>query len=199
MPGVWIDWVCSVIEPEGWIWKKSCGAQRGVNAADASFQPRSSCADRRLVEEELGQWFFFFFFLITGCCFVTLWPPKLERLSEVSGQCCQISDTYCPLNPFPAAVIPPAFEALKSTSNANWFAVLERTADLYLSDLLIVEAKSRNAIFWPLLPWSWYIAAFSSCLASSWTGLSGLLQRKVSVMMLRLFCVCSSSSLKLVQ
>lgn len=49
---------------------------------------------------------------------------------------------------FPAAVIPPAFEPLRFSANANWFAAFERTAELYLPHLLIVEAKSRNALFY---------------------------------------------------
>lgn len=61
-----------------------------INAADASFRPRSSGADRSLVGEEIGQFYFIYIlfvcFLIADCCLVMLSPPKVGRLSEVSAQ-----------------------------------------------------------------------------------------------------------------
>lgn len=73
------------------------------NAADASFQPRSSCADRRRVEEEISQWFFLFS-LTPDCCLVTLSPSEVGRLGQVFGQRWEATgaSNFWPLLPFKA-------------------------------------------------------------------------------------------------
>lgn len=129
------------------------------------------------------------------------WPKFPFRVERRSDR--RTSDCCCPLKSlFSTAVLPPTCEALKST--------------LHLPDLLSLSTQPNSVKFFffffsrgaivkrvifiylifggRLMPWSWHIAAFSSCHASSSTGLSGLLQRKVSLMTLRLFCVGSSSS-----
>lgn len=136
------------------------------------------------------------FFLIHDCCLVTPSPPKVGRLSEVSVSCWETirSSDFWLLLPFKV------FLSYCGGSTSVWsskvhFYILHVLLSLSTQPNSVKFFYSRGTIvkrvtfLGRLMPWSWHIAAFSSCLASSSTGLSGLLQRKVSLMMLRLFCV----------